>query len=169
MPPRVGGVSSTAPISSRPLSGAGSGKQIARGGIQAETGIETHNSIPPLISLVFQAIGSDAEAGHAALMNLQSAGQGVDHRAAMRDPSGQATLTGFQEGFAGFPGGGIAGKTGSGSVPLTFDGLPLEPHWSFRTSRIRESQLAHRLRKPTLSSQQESKKRTGASCLHPTG
>ena len=108
--------------------------------------------------MVFQASGSDAVAGHAALMNLQSAGQGVDHRAAIRDPSGQATLTGFQEGFAGFLGGGIAEKTGSGSVPPTFNGLPLEPLWSFRTSRVRESKLAHRMRKPTLSSQKIIKK-----------
>ena len=104
-----------------PSCGAGSGKQIARGGIQAETGIGTDKSIPPLISLVFQAIGTDAEAGPAALMNLENAGQGAGHSAAVHDPTRHVALTGFRGCFAGFLGSGIAGMTGSGSVPPTFD------------------------------------------------
>ena len=96
-------------------------KQIARGGIQAETGIETRISIPPLISLMFQASGTKGEAGPAATGSLAIAGEGAGYGAAMRDPTRQVALTGFRECFAGFLGGGIAGMTGSGSVPPTFD------------------------------------------------
>ena len=70
---------------------------------------------------MFLAIGADGEAGLTAARRRANAGQGASHRAAVHDPSGQAALTGFRECFAGFLGGGIAGMTGSGSVPPTFD------------------------------------------------
>jgi len=44
-----------------PLTGAGRGKQIARGGIQAEGGIETSTPIPPLVSLRFLATSAVGE------------------------------------------------------------------------------------------------------------
>ena len=102
-------------------------KQIARGGIQEETGIETRLSIPPLISLMFQASGTKGEAGPAATGSLVIAGEGAGYGAAMRDPTRQVALTGVRGCFAGFETSGIAGVTGSGCVSATFDSARRNP------------------------------------------
>ena len=51
-----------------PLTGAGRGKQIAGGGIQAEGGIETSTPIPPLVSLAFSAATAVGRAGTPGLL-----------------------------------------------------------------------------------------------------
>ena len=98
-----------------------------RGGIQAETGIETLNSIPPLILLVFQSNDTDGGARHAAIGSLIIACESAGHGAALCDTTRQAALTGLRGCFAGFETSGIAGKAGSGCVSATFDSARRNP------------------------------------------
>jgi hypothetical protein len=63
-----------------PLTGAGRGKQIAKGGIQAEGGIETFTPIPPLVSLRFLTTAAVVGSESSPCGRLEMAEFAIDRR-----------------------------------------------------------------------------------------
>jgi hypothetical protein len=126
-----------------------------RGGIQAEGGIETHRPIPAHVLLVIQAFL--AEVWSRSVLKAGPISRGFKRRleGEVAQFFWQAALTGIDGGFAEFARGGMAGTGISGRVPPTFNStrqLVAGTYWIGQLSRVRDCQLAHRVRILTASS-----------------
>lgn len=107
----------------RPLAGAGSAKQGARTGRQAEGGIEGGGTITPLFSLGFCGFGQPSPLHVVAFAAIIRGGSGrrsvrVRHRSLRVRRSDR-----LSDGLAGSEGSGIAGTGCSGRVPQALDDI----------------------------------------------
>ena len=110
-----------------PLAGASRAKQSARGGIQAEGGIETRLPIPPLVSLRMRAFWTAGQIVSAPVACPKARGFKRRAGAAVINPLKETALTSVQGCFAGYAGGGIAGAGVSGCIRATFAGALRHP------------------------------------------